>query len=77
MSVRFAFGCVLAFGLISSAFALEASDPLATKQKAPQITQSSKGVRIGQADASRKCADGFYWTCAKSGCWCQRNGQLY
>ena len=77
MSARFALGCVFAFGLISSGVALEASGPLSTKQNAPLIGQSLNGARIGQADTSRKCADGFYWTCSKSGCWCQQKGQVY
>jgi hypothetical protein len=77
MSVRFALGCVFAIGLISSAFAMEASGPLSTKQNAPLIAQGLNGVRIGQADTSKKCDAGFYWTCSKSGCWCQRKGQVY
>ena len=76
MSVRFALGCVFVFGLISSAYALEASGPLSTKQRTP-LTQSLNGVRIGQADTSKRCDAGFYWTCSKSGCWCQRKGQVY
>lgn len=76
MSARYALGCVFAFGLISSAYALEASGPLSTRQKAP-LSQSFNGVHIGQADTSRKCDAGFYWTCSKSGCWCQKNGQVY
>ena len=77
MRARFALGCVFALGLINSAFALEASGLLSTRQKAPQMEQTSGGTRIGQADTSKRCDTGYYWTCSKSGCWCQRKGQTY
>lgn len=77
MSTRLALGCVFAFGLISAAFALETSAPLSAIQTAPQIAHSHNGLRIAQADTSKKCDAGFYWTCSKSGCWCQQKGQVY
>ena len=77
MNVRFALACIFAFGWISSTFALDASGALPTGQSLSQKAGSADGSRIGQADTSRKCADGFYWTCSKFGCWCQQKGQVY
>ena len=78
MSARFAVVGLLAVGLISSAVRLEAPGPFSAGQGPLRMTaQSLKGVQIGQAETSGKCAAGYFWTCSKFGCWCQKAGQVY
>jgi hypothetical protein len=41
------------------------------------LTQSLASVRVAQADTSKKCPVGHYWTCSQFGCYCQPKGGVY
>ena len=78
MRMRFALSGIVALGLIVSAFASKAVGSISQGKEVPQTTmQAFKGVRVGQADGSKKCPEGFYWTCSKFGCSCQQKGRVY
>jgi hypothetical protein len=74
MSNRIALWVIAAFSLTGSAFAAE------TQFFQGYYLQTNlliNGVRVAQAEISKKCPVGYYWTCSKFTCYCQKQGHVY